>query len=101
LYASLALIGEWFILLLDVCDAFVTQSNSAKKRRTGNTANFNEIRGLYCYFIYDHSFSHVHFPETVVHLMFGKAHLPIFFIVEICFSYLFLLLNILPTIFYQ
>jgi hypothetical protein len=30
---SLALIGEWFILLLDVCDAFVTQSNSAKKRR--------------------------------------------------------------------
>jgi hypothetical protein len=63
----------WFILLLDVCDAFVTQSNSSKKRRTGNTANFNEIRGLYCYFIYDHSFSHVHFPETVVHLMFGKS----------------------------
>jgi hypothetical protein len=33
LYASLALIGEWFILLLDVCDAFVPKSKLKKDRK--------------------------------------------------------------------
>jgi hypothetical protein len=71
------------------------------KKRTGNTTNFNEIRGLYCYFIYDHSFSNGHFSETVVHLMFENQTFNIFYCGNMLWLLLFLLLNILPTIFYQ
>jgi hypothetical protein len=69
------------------------------KKRSGNTTNFNEIRGLYCCFIYYDSFSNGHFSETPVHLMLENQTFNIFYGANMLWLLLFLLLNISQTIF--